>query len=99
MRITDTPLQGLLRIGAFSQTLGVSESVLRAWETRYGLFDPVRTPGGYRLYSAADETRARRMLSHLEEGLAARESARLVLLETNASGSIEALVSAWQTFA
>ena len=47
-----TPLPGLLRIGAFSRRVGVSVPVLRAWEARYGLFTPVRTEGGFRLYSA-----------------------------------------------
>jgi MerR family transcriptional regulator, light-induced transcriptional regulator len=27
--------------------------VLRAWESRYGLLQPVRSPGGFRLYSEA----------------------------------------------
>ena len=51
MSAVTAPLQGLLRIGAFSRRVGVSASVLRAWETRYGLFTPARTPGGFRLYS------------------------------------------------
>jgi DNA-binding transcriptional MerR regulator len=93
-----TPLEGLLRIGAFSQKLGVSESVLRAWETRYGLFEPVRTPGGYRLYSPADELRARRMLTHLGRGLAARESARLALLDRPAPASVTRLLQALGEF-
>src|ERR1700754_4709614 len=100
MGIVDAPLDGQLRIGAFSQKLGVSESVLRAWESRYGLFAPVRTPGGFRLYSPADETRARRMLAHLGHGVAARESARLALLEERAPAhaSVEALLAAWRGF-
>ena len=98
MSAHSTPLDGLLRIGAFSQKLGVSESVLRAWETRYGLFEPVRTPGGYRLYSRADEARAQRMLAHLGRGLAARESARLALLDRPRPASVAALVQALGTF-
>src|SRR5690349_12136185 len=93
-----TQLEGLLRIGAFSQKLGVSESVLRAWEARYGLFDPVRTPSGYRLYSRADEERARRMLQHLGDGVAARESARLALLDRPAPPSTDALLQALGAF-
>ena len=37
------PVSGSLRIGAFSRKVGVSAAVLRAWESRYGLFDPDRT--------------------------------------------------------
>jgi hypothetical protein len=47
----------LLRIGELSRRLGVSDHVLRAWESRYGLLQPVRSAGGFRLYSEADEAR------------------------------------------
>ena len=43
----------LLHIGELSQRLGVSDHVLRAWENRYGLLQPVRSPGGLRLSTAA----------------------------------------------
>jgi DNA-binding transcriptional MerR regulator len=69
----------LLRIGELSRRLGVSDHVLRAWETRYGLLQPVRSPGGFRLYSAADEARIRRMQAYLTEGLSAAEAARAAL--------------------
>ena len=39
-------LSGRMRIGEFSRRVGVSTSVLRAWEARYGLFTPERTPSG-----------------------------------------------------
>ena len=39
----------LLRIGELSRRLGVRDHVLRAWENRYGLLQPVRSPGGPRL--------------------------------------------------
>jgi MerR family transcriptional regulator, light-induced transcriptional regulator len=71
----------LLRIGELSRRLGVSEHVLRAWESRYGLLQPVRSAGGFRLYSAADESRIRRMQAHLADGLSAAEAARTVLGE------------------
>lgn len=92
------PIDSLLRIGAFSRRVGVSAAVLRAWESRYGLFTPTRTPGGFRLYSPADERRARRMVAHLEAGLAARESAELVLSAPAVGDPVEQLVTAWQRF-
>ena len=52
---TDLDGKPLLRIGELSRRLGVSDHVLRAWESRYGLLQPVRSPGGFRLYSPADE--------------------------------------------
>src|SRR5580704_18243803 len=69
----------LLRIGELSRRLGVSDHVLRAWESRYGLLQPVRSAGGYRLYSEADALRVRRMQAHLARGLSAAEAARAVL--------------------
>jgi MerR family transcriptional regulator, light-induced transcriptional regulator len=71
--------QPLLRIGELSRRLGVSDHVLRAWESRYGLLQPVRSPGGFRLYSQADESRVRQMQAYLAEGLSAAEAASAAL--------------------
>ena len=68
---------GYLRIGEFSQRVGVSPERLRAWEKRYGLLTPDRSNGGFRLYSDADVARVERMLAHLERGASAAEAARL----------------------
>jgi DNA-binding transcriptional MerR regulator len=71
----------MVRIGELGRRVGVSDHVLRAWERRYGLLRPVRSPGGYRLYSDADERRIRRMQAHLAAGLSAAEAARAALSE------------------
>jgi DNA-binding transcriptional MerR regulator len=71
-----------VRIGELSRRLGVTSHVLRAWETRYGLLRPSRSPGGYRLYSNADADRIRRMQQHLAAGLSAAEAAQAVLAES-----------------
>jgi MerR family transcriptional regulator, light-induced transcriptional regulator len=76
----------LLRIGELSRRLGVSDHLLRAWESRYGLLQPVRSAGGFRLYSEADMLRVRRMQAHLARGLSAAEAARAVLGEDSAAG-------------
>lgn len=70
-----------LRIGELSRRLGVSDHVLRAWERRYGLLQPVRTAGGFRLYSEADLDRVRRMQAHLANGLSAAQAARAAIDE------------------
>jgi MerR family transcriptional regulator, light-induced transcriptional regulator len=70
---------GYLRIGELAKRTGVSPELLRAWEQRYGLLQPTRTPGGFRLYSAADEARVQRMQTLVSGGLAAAQAARLVL--------------------
>lgn len=58
-----------MRIGRLAELVGVSSDVLRVWERRYGLFEPERTPGGYRLYSEADLDLARRVLALREKGV------------------------------
>ncbi len=73
---------GLLRIGELSRRSGVSPELLRAWERRYGLLRPTRSPGGLRLYSANDLNRVREMQQHLAGGLAAAEAAALAARST-----------------
>ena len=68
-----------LRIGELSRRSGVSPELLRAWERRYGLLDPIRSAGGLRLYSLADLERVRVMQQHLADGLAAAEAAAAAL--------------------
>ena len=77
----------VLRIGELSRRLGVSDHVLRAWESRYGLLQPVRSAGGFRLYSEGDAQRVRQMQAHLADGLSAAEAAKAVLGEDNPAGT------------
>ena len=67
------------RIGEFARRVGVTPELLRAWEQRYGLLRPVRTPGGFRLYGEQDAERVARMRQALDEGLSAAEAARAAL--------------------
>lgn len=71
----------LVRIGELSRRTGVSPELLRAWELRYGLLEPSRTAGRFRLYSEADVARVRRMRANLADGLSASEAARAALAE------------------
>lgn len=75
------PESAALRIGELGRRVGVSEYVLRAWERRYGLLNPARSAGGYRLYTQSDEALVRRMQAHLARGLSAAEAARAALRE------------------
>jgi DNA-binding transcriptional MerR regulator len=70
---------GALRIGEFARRVGVSPELLRAWERRYGLLQPVRSEGGFRLYTGEDAERVSRMKAALDEGLSAAEAARRAL--------------------
>lgn len=70
------PEAGALRIGEFARRVGVSAELLRAWERRYGLLQPIRSAGGFRLYTDADAERVARMRRGLDGGLSAAEAAR-----------------------
>ena len=72
---------GALRIGEFARRTGVSPELLRAWERRYGLLQPIRTEGGFRLYTVEDEERVARMRRALDDGLSAAEAARRALAQ------------------
>ncbi len=66
-----------VRIGELSRRVGVSTELLRAWERRYQLLQPARSPKGYRLYTAQDELRVRAMQDQLARGLSAAEAAQV----------------------
>src|SRR5690242_7601832 len=70
------PVEDLVRIGELARRTGVSPELLRAWELRYGLLQPKRSSGGFRLYSATDEERVRQMRRLIADGLSAAEAAR-----------------------
>jgi DNA-binding transcriptional MerR regulator len=80
---------GLLRIGELSRRVGVPVESLRAWERRYGLLQPARTPGGFRLYSEEDLQRVLAMRAGLERGLSAAQAAAAALAaETEVSAPL-----------
>ena len=83
---------GYIRIGELSRRTGVSPELLRAWERRYGLFEPDRSPGRFRLYSDADVSRVEEMRKQIANGLSAAEASRRVLgtVVQDAGGRAEA---------
>lgn len=60
---------GLYPIRTVASMTGVNPVTLRAWERRYGLITPQRTPTGHRLYSASEIERVHRVLALLREGI------------------------------
>jgi DNA-binding transcriptional MerR regulator len=67
--ITDAAGPGGLTVGAAAAHAGVTVRTLHHWDA-IGLVCPsARTPGGYRLYTAADVTRIHRVLLYRELGL------------------------------
>ncbi|VXC49138.1 Transcriptional regulator, MerR family [Pseudomonas sp. 8Z] len=62
--------EGYLPIREVARSTGINAVTLRAWERRYGLIVPYRTPKGHRLYSPANLERIHAILSWLARGVA-----------------------------
>ncbi len=56
---------------------GIAADTLRAWERRYGLPIPQRTPGGHRLYSEYDIETIKWLMARQEEGLSISRAVEL----------------------
>lgn len=69
----------MLTIKKAAELTGVPAHTLRAWERRYGLFAPVRTPSGYRVYDEDVLTRIREMNALVRQGWAPRDASVEVL--------------------
>lgn len=69
---------GRYRIHAVAELTGVPEATLRAWERRYAVPVPVRTPSGYRLYSPKDVEQVKRMRELCASGVAPVDAAKMV---------------------
>ena len=61
-----------------SQKTGVAAVTLRAWERRYGLINPLRTPKGHRLYSEDNIEQINQILKWLDRGVAISKVAALL---------------------
>jgi len=69
-------------IRTVSEITGVNSVTLRAWERRYGLIKPLRTPKGHRLYSQQDIQLIQDVLDRLSEGMSISQIARDILDKT-----------------
>lgn len=56
---------------------GIKADVLRAWERRYGLPKPQRSPGGHRLYSERDIAIIKWLIARQNEGLSISSAVEL----------------------
>lgn len=80
---------GSFPIRVVSQRTGVNSVTLRAWERRYGLLRPMRTPKGHRLYGEADVERVLRILDWIDRGVSiGRVRALLERDEATAAGAV-----------
>ena len=80
---------GLLPIRSVSQITGVNPITLRAWERRYDLIRPTRTPAGHRLYSQQDIRTIQRIQELAEGGMGMAQIATLLEQESQKSAPVE----------
>jgi len=83
MSISTTPT---FNLKAVIRETGIAADTLRAWERRYGLPMPERTPGGHRLYSQRDIEIIKWLMAKQGEGLSISRAVDL-WNELSASGA------------
>ncbi|PID86116.1 MAG: hypothetical protein CSB13_04610 [Chloroflexi bacterium] len=69
MNLSNPDTTPTFNLKAVVQETGIKPDTLRAWERRYGLPQPKRTPGGHRLYSQYDIDMLKWLLARQAEGL------------------------------
>src|SRR3990167_7004180 len=85
---------GWLPIREVARQTGVNAVTLRAWERRYGLIVPQRTPKGHRLFSAEHVQRIQAILTWLNRGVPVSQVKGLI---DSAQGSPEPMENEWQS--
>ena len=68
-------------IRVLSEKTGVAPTTLRAWERRYGLLKPQRTPKGHRLYNSNDVDAVNRIVNLLNENYTISKAINAIKLE------------------
>ncbi|GHG98221.1 MerR family transcriptional regulator [Comamonas sp. JC664] len=66
------------RIHIAAELAGVRVELIRAWERRYGVLTPRRTPSGYRVYTDRDVAVLKQLKQLTDEGMAISEAAKLL---------------------
>ena len=79
-----------LPIRTICSLTGVNAVTLRAWERRYGLIRPMRTPKGHRLYTHQDVERIRRVLALVERGVPISRVRDLLIANPEAADEMRA---------
>lgn len=69
-------------IRTVAEITGVNAVTLRAWERRYGLIKPSRTPKGHRMYTQHDIRLIQEILERLSHGMSISQITREILEKT-----------------
>ena len=86
--------QGWLPIREVARQTGVNAVTLRAWERRYGLIVPQRTPKGHRLFNAEHVQRIQTILTWLNRGVPVSQVKQLI---DNAQPVDDSIENEWQS--
>ncbi|MFW2438428.1 MAG: MerR family transcriptional regulator [Arenicellales bacterium] len=84
-------------IRTVSELTGVNSVTLRAWERRYGLIKPERTPKGHRLYNQGHIEKIEQILDRVAQGMTISQIAR-ELENIEASGTVAGDGGAWNDY-
>ena len=76
---------GLFPIRVVAELTGINPVTIRAWERRYGLVCPTRTPGGHRLYRRVDLDRLHAASALTGQGMSISRAASLLLERASSS--------------
>ena len=85
----------MYNISAVSSLTRVNAITLRAWERRYGLIRPARTPKGHRLYSEQDISTIKQVVKLLDQGIALSQVNQYL---SESRSDKEPLAGTWQPY-
>ena len=88
----------LYPIRTVSDLTGVNAITLRAWERRYGLFEPVRKASGHRLYTQENIDLITRVVGLLDRGMRIGQVKAQLETESSAQGENEQANDIWKRY-
>lgn len=78
----------MLTVKQAAQRAGISPTTLRAWERRYAVLEPARTPAGYRIYDDGALDRLRTMAALVHAGWSPSKAAEHISERLNGDGHV-----------
>lgn len=95
----DEQAPGLFPIRTVSELTGVNSITLRAWESRYGLIEPVRKASGHRLYTQEHIDLINRVVGLLDRGMRIGQiKAEIVSGSDSDSSFVEEKHNSWRRY-
>ena len=85
-------------IRTISELTGVPTTTLRAWERRYGLLKPTRTPKGHRLYSVKDIDLIKKIVELLKTNHTISEAIRILKDPESNTGTATEAQEHWAVY-